>query len=354
MATLNDETTVRKDHPARVVSGSSRALGRCASKVFAEVCGVRLPSDTATRLARSLNAAATADDARAALDNADLMLVSESSLRRFGVNDAPRVIALLRQRRGILGDTVVPGVWQVLSDKGCVPPDGFLGPLMHVNPHSLASLGPGALPEETGAVKREYGYTYNVPPSEQVPGFMRTLARPPTRWEPRAPFWMADSRPVFAPVTELAYIAAHPDDRFYPLEDAIEFLDDVCVDIDAEEMCREIDGASAATWLRVGCLLAAAGRDELTRNLAEAASSRADDAATSPDDRVANETFLRRTRAWRPKQPGVTETLRASIEPAADLRSLLRDVGTLNSQLRSEASRRYEQRVRDRRARARA
>lgn len=331
---------LRPRHPASVCEATSRELGRCASEVFAEVCGVRLPDDKAARLASVLNDPATdANGALAALGDAFVMMVSEQSLRRFGVRDPAGAIARLRRRPDTLFETAMPGVWDVAGYPNYVRPNAFIAPVMHVRPNTRISVGPVALPEEIGAVKRPYGYTFNVPPDEEVPPFFVECGMTPTRWQPRSPLWMVDWKPAFAAITELAYIAANPGDVDYPLEEAVEFLGDICETIDVEDVRRELAGASLATWLRVGCLLAGGYRDDLTREVADAAARHARHAHGQPmsdADRAATDMLLRRVRAWRPAQAGVVATLQASLEPDADLLALLRECGSLNTRLRRE------------------
>lgn len=320
--------TLRVDaptHPAGVDLASVQELAarsQTAHGVFGEVSGVWLPRRKAERLVASLDAAQSADDMSRALIDADLMFVSLTSLRRFGVADPPVVLSTLAARADLLAETLVEGVFEHLPVE-YVRADWLLSAMMHVNPGTRASLGPLALCEQMMWVKRTHGFGLNVPANEPL---LACLPRESvTDFEPRSPFWLVDSVPVFSPVTELAYVAAHPDDRAYPLSDVPDFVDALSWRVTEHTVCHELTGRPAAVWLRMACLLARGGRPEVVGTLASSARGLCGAPRASSIERERHRLMRRSVVAWRPHpvREIVADTLALASAPCGDDLSLL-------------------------------
>lgn len=320
--------TLRVDaptHPASVDLASAQELtarGQTAHGIFSEVSGVWLPRRKAERLAASLDVAQSAEHMSRALIDADLMFVSLTSLGRFGVADPSAVLSTLAARADLLAETLVKGVFEHRPVE-YVRADWLLSAMMHVNPGTRASLGPLALCEQMMWVKRTHGFGLNVPASESLPTCLPRESA--TDFEPRSPFWLVDGVPVFSPVTELAYVAAHPDDRAYPLSDVPDFVDALCWRVTDKSVCHELTGYPAAVWLRAACLIARGGRPELVGTLARAARDLCGVPRASSVERVRHRLMCRSVVAWRshPVRDTVAGTLALASSSDGDDLSLL-------------------------------
>ncbi len=248
-------------------------MAKPARVLLAELAGVSLPAPAARRLRADLAAAANARDIGDALNAARLVLVSRSSLAGFGVERPRWVIETLR-RAGAVEPTGTHGVWRFVGGDYWVP-DEFIASSLHVNRDSAMSWGRAALPQLMGWTKRFTGLNINVPPAQTVPAPLRSSSRRRqasagvSRWEARAPFWVGRGLPMFAPATELTYIAAHP--THYNLIDLPEFLEPLCALVEIDELLVELEPLPRSSWMRA-CVLLQYG---LRRDLADLAFAKA-------------------------------------------------------------------------------
>lgn len=309
-------------HPHLRRLATARELGdRDATEVAAEMLGAWLPDAKAARLAATLNATRSPRRIAAGITEAGLPFVSAAALKRFGVTRPASALLLLRLAPRVLARSGVPGVWRVRRTK---TPQVELGVLasLHARPTSRVSMGVCALPLLAQWVKRPTPTGVNVPPDEAVSRVAASTAQHVTGWNPVTPFWLADSVPVFAPATELAYVAARPDDRFYPLSDAPDVLEDLCDRAPVEDVCAELATRPLAALVRAVCLAAGGDKLSLARALLDEAAKRSDNALLTQIEAKRNVALLGAARTWRPYplKEFLVDTLEPASHPGVDMR----------------------------------
>lgn len=111
--------------------------------------------------------------------------------------------------------------------------------------------------------------------------------------------WLVDGAPAFAPVTDVVYAANQTDDERYPIADVCDFLPQLCLRISPEELRTELAGRSAASVLRVACLLALGSRSDLVEMIVEEAQTLVGDARLTPTEACRNDEMREASHAWR-------------------------------------------------------
>lgn len=233
-------------------------LPRPALDLLAETAGVRLGAGKAAALREAVASAANARQAEAALAAADLSLISRRSLAGFGVDRPDLLIGSLR-RAGRVERTGTHGVWKLPAGPW-LDDSTLIASSLHVNPASRMSMGPFSLPAVMDWARRgSAGGCVNVPPGQTIPAALRSRSRRRkaslgvSRWSPKTPFWIGWGLPMFAPATEIAWIAAHP--TRYNLIDLPEFLAELAENVNESELLAELDSQPRAAWMRCCVIL---------------------------------------------------------------------------------------------------
>lgn len=315
----------RNPHLRRLAT--ARELGdRCATEVAAEMLGAWLPPAKAVRLAAAVNSARTPWRIAAAVTDAELSFVSVASLRRFGVNRPASVLRRLRLATTALARSGAPGVWRVRRVEFRDTPEPVVLSTLHESSTSGVSLSLSALAVKAQWVKRPTPIAVNVPPVEPLPDDAERLSQHVTRWHAVTPFWLAHSQPVFAPATEIAYLAARPDHVSGWMNDVCDTLEDLCDRTPPDDLCAELEGHPLAAWVRAVCLAAGGDKLSLAHSLMGACERWSGDATLTPIEARRNETLLAVALVWRSYElkEFLKKVLAPATNPGVDMRGVVR------------------------------